>query len=296
LAAFAFARLTSYLTWREFCGNYVPIDWSMPVLAVIPARLGATRLPRKPLRLLGGLPLVVRVYQRVMALGVADHCVVATDAAEVLEACRLLDVPAVLTGSDHPSGTDRVAEVAARPEYARYDIVLNVQGDEPFVSRDALAGALAIVADGRAPIGTAAVRAEASMLDRPDVVKVVRRDDGRALYFSRAPIPFLRESTDAALRDPLVRQHVGVYAYHRDALQQWVGWPPHPLELIERLEQLRPLAHGLAIGVAEVSAVDGGIDTEDDLARANARWALHEASVHLPPGRTHDLTPSLGTI
>ena len=268
----------------------------MPVLAVIPARLGATRLPRKPLRLLGGLPLVVRVYQRVMALGVADCCLVATDAAEVLEACRLLDVPAVLTGRDHPSGTDRVAEVAARPEFARYDIVLNVQGDEPFVSRDALAGALAIVAEGRAPIGTAAVRADSSMLDRPDVVKVVRRDDGRALYFSRAPIPFLRESTDAAMRDPLVRQHVGVYAYHRDALQQWVGWPPHPLELIERLEQLRPLAHGLAIGVADVAAIEGGIDTEDDLARANARWALHEASVHLSPGRPHDLTPSLGTI
>ena len=112
----------------------------------------------------------------------------------------------------------------------------------------------------------------ASALAAPDVVKVVRADDGRALYFSRAPIPYLRETADVAIRDTLSRQHVGVYAYTRDALQAWVGWAPHPLELIERLEQLRPMAHGLAIGVADVPAADGGIDTEDDLERANRRW------------------------
>lgn len=245
----------------------------MSVLAVIPARLGATRLPRKPLRLLGGLPLVVRVYQNVAAMGVADQCVVATDSQEILDACAHADVPAVLTRTDHPSGTDRVAEVAARAEFSAHDVIVNVQGDEPFVSRLAIEGAVAIVASGGAPIGTAAVSVPQRALLQPDVVKVVCRDDGTALYFSRAPIPFLRDPSDAERLSPLVRQHLGIYAYTPVALQQWVRWAPHPLELVERLEQLRPLAHGLAIGVAAVTAAEGGIDTEDDLARANAHWA-----------------------
>ena len=244
----------------------------MSVLAVIPARLSATRLPRKPLRLLGGEPLIVRVYQRVMAHAVADLVVVATDHLEVLSACTSRGIPVVLTRDDHPSGTDRVAEVAARPEFNRFAVILNVQGDEPFVSRDALAGAVAIVQSGQAPIGTAAAPMPASALAAPDVVKVVRAEDGRALYFSRAQIPYLREPADVAIRDTLLRQHVGVYAYTRNALQAWVALAPHPLELIERLEQLRPMAHGLAIGVADVPPADGGIDTEDDLERANLRW------------------------
>ncbi len=244
----------------------------MLVLAVIPARLSATRLPRKPLRLLAGEPLIVRVYQRVLALNVADHVVVATDHADILAACEARGIPVVLTRDDHPSGTDRVAEVAARPEFARFAVILNVQGDEPFVSREALVGAVAIVTDGRAPIGTAAVPISVSALLTPDVVKVVRGDDGRALYFSRAPIPFLRDPVDADAQLALVRQHVGVYAYTRDALEAWVAWAPHALELVERLEQLRPLAHGLAIGVADVPAAEGGIDTEGDLERANMRW------------------------
>lgn len=261
----------------------------MPVLAVIPARLGATRLPRKPLRLLGGVPLVVRVYERVLALHVADQCVVATDDAEVMAACAAHDVPAVITASHHPSGTDRVAEVVRRPEFHGYTVILNVQGDEPFVSRSALVGAVGIVADGLAPIGTAAVRIDAALLNRPDVVKVVRTDAGRALYFSRAPIPFLRELADADQRAPFALQHVGVYAYAPDALAQWVSLPPHPLELIERLEQLRPLAHGIPIGVAEVEAAEGGIDTEDDLARANAHWTRQSAMTEQFPISTTGL-------
>ncbi len=248
----------------------------MPVLAVIPARLGATRLPRKPLRLLGGAPLVVRVYQRVAALGLAAQCIVATDDAEVVEACAVWDVPAVLTSGAHPSGTDRVAEVSRRPEFSAFDIILNVQGDEPFVSSDALRGAIDVVADGKALIGTAAVHIDPSLIARPDIVKVVRSDAGNALYFSRAPIPFLRDVADAAAQSPLVLQHVGVYAYTRSALARWVALPPHPLELVERLEQLRPLAHGLAIGVVELAVAEAGIDTEDDLARANAHWLIQE--------------------
>lgn len=246
----------------------------MTVLAVIPARLGATRLPRKPLRLLAGEPLIVRVFERVRSLAVADRIVVATDHEEVAETCRSRGIPVALTGSQHPSGTDRVAEVAAMPAYASAEILLNVQGDEPFVPREALAGAVAIVQRGQAPIGTAAVSAPAEVLHRPDVVKVVCADDGRALYFSRAPIPYLRDAQDEAIRRDLVRQHVGVYAYTRTALARWVAWDPHPLELIERLEQLRPLAHGLTIGVADVPAAEGGIDTEEDLERANARWSV----------------------
>lgn len=246
----------------------------MAVLAVIPARLGATRLPRKPLRLLAGAPLVVRVFERVQTLAVADHAVVATDHDEVVSVCQARGIPVVMTSAHHPSGTDRVAEVMNRPEYAGFTVGLNVQGDEPFVARQALAGAVRIVRGGVAPIGTAAVQVSPDILQRPDVVKVVRTDDGRALYFSRSPIPFLREASDAMLLHGIIRQHIGVYAYTRQALAQWVSWAPHPLELVERLEQLRPLAHGLAIGVADVPSAEGGIDTEEDLTRANARWSI----------------------
>ncbi|MEP6763755.1 MAG: 3-deoxy-manno-octulosonate cytidylyltransferase [Gemmatimonadaceae bacterium] len=245
----------------------------MSVLTVIPARLGATRLSRKPLRLLGGVPLVIRVFERVHALKIGDLCVVATDDIEVLNACRDHDVPAVLTSPDHPSGTDRVAEVAQQMKYRSFEFILNVQGDEPFVTSDALRAAVSQVTSGNASIGTVAVRASAEVLQKPDVVKVIRAESGHALYFSRAPIPFLRELDDSDLRNTLVRQHIGVYAYTRQALLEWVSLPPHPLELVERLEQLRPLAHGMQIGVADVAvAPERGIDTEEDLTRANARW------------------------
>jgi len=246
----------------------------MSVLAVIPARLGASRLPRKPMRLLGGVPLIVRVLERARALGVADRCVVATDSDEVLEAVRRAGGEIVLTSSEHPSGTDRVAEVARLAAYRAYDTIVNIQGDEPFASADAVRGATACVEQGGFPLGTASAPLSAASLAEPSIVKVVTADDGRALYFSRAAIPHLRDAADQPLRDALVRRHLGVYAYTRDALQRWVALPVHPLEQIERLEQLRPLAHGLAMGVAVVHEVpEGGIDTEDDLARANECWA-----------------------
>ena len=245
----------------------------MRTLAVIPARLGATRLPRKPLRLLAGQPVIVRVWERVREMGVAERCVVATDSDEVAAAVRGAGAECVLTRDDHPSGTDRVAEVASRPEFARFDVVVNVQGDEPFVSADAVRGAAGMVTAGGFELGTVSVHAGDAILDNPNVVKVLAADDGRALYFSRAPIPWLREPGDAPLRAGLVRQHIGVYAYAREALVRWVALPPHPLELVERLEQLRPLAAGMAMGVATVDAAPrGGIDTEDDLMRANAQW------------------------
>ena len=246
----------------------------MRALAVIPARLGATRLPRKPLRLLAGLPLVVRVWQRVTEIGVADRVVVATDSEEVADATREHGAEVVMTRATHPSGTDRVAEVAARPEFREFGVVINVQGDEPFLSAQALAGAARLVGDSRFPLATAAVIAPREILDNPHVVKVVADDDGRAMYFSRAPIPFLQNERDAETQRAHVWQHIGIYAYTTDALRRWVALPVNPLEQIERLEQLRPLAAGMAMGVALVDEpVRPGIDTEQDLERANEQWS-----------------------
>ena len=245
----------------------------MAILAVIPARMAATRLPGKPLRDLGGEPLVIRVWQRVISLGIADECVIATDSEAVADAARRAGATAEMTSDRHPSGTDRVAEIAARGHYRRFDTVVNVQGDEPFVARDAVEGAARLVASGAFPLGTACAPLASASIGRPDVVKVVRGDDLRALYFSRAPIPFLRDRADTADRDTVVRQHIGVYAYTRAALAAWVALPTHPLERIERLEQLRPLAAGLAMGVADVAdEIHRGIDTEEDLLAANAHW------------------------
>lgn len=250
----------------------------MSTLAVIPARLGATRLPRKPLRLLGGVPLVVRVLEQVRSLALADEIVVATEADEVAVAVRAAGGTAVITSPDHPSGTDRVAEVAALPQYAAHDVIVNVQGDEPFMRGDAMEGAIRMVRNEGFALGTAAGRRGSEILDDPNCVKVVRADDGRALYFSRAPIPFLRDHEERVTRDALVLQHMGIYACRRDALLRWVSLPPHPLELIEKLEQLRALAAGLAMGVAIVEAPSWGeVNTEDDLVRANSHWTATTA-------------------
>ena len=165
----------------------------MKTLAVIPARLGASRLPRKPLRLLAGLPLVVRVWQRVQSLEVASRCVIATDSDEVADAVRPHGAEVVLTSADHPSGTDRVAEVASLPEFRAFDAIVNVQGDEPFVSAEAVRAAADIVTRERFDLGTVATPASPDVLEVPHVVKVVADDDGRAMYFSRATIPYLRD-------------------------------------------------------------------------------------------------------
>lgn len=216
---------------------------------------------------------MVRVWARVSAIGVANHVVVATDSEEIARTIREAGGDATLTSDAHPSGTDRVAEVAAQRAYDRYDAFINVQGDEPFVSEAAVRSAADEVTSGRFPLGTAAAPAGEDILALPHVVKVIVADDGRALYFSRAPIPWLRDPDDAPLRAGIIRQHIGVYAYTRDALTAWVALPPHPLERIERLEQLRPLAAGFAMGVAVVRELPaGGVDTEDDLIRANIRW------------------------
>jgi len=254
----------------------------MGTLVVIPARLGAMRLPRKPLRLLSGLPLIVRVWQRISQMNVADAVVVATDDESVASAVRAVGAECVMTSDEHTSGTERVAEVAAQPRFKGFKTIVNVQGDEPFIGSGAVKGAADLVSTGRFPLGTAASRASTEILDTPSLVKVVVAQDGRAMYFSRAPIPYLRDKADSAKLAERTLQHIGVYAYSREALTQWVSLPPHPLEEIERLEQLRPLAAGLPIGVAVTNeAPASGIDTEEDLERANARWdAFMEGAVN----------------
>lgn len=242
----------------------------MPVLGVIPARLHSTRLPRKPLQALAGVPLVVRVAERVAALGLLDELVVATDAEEVASVVAKAGMRVVLTDPGHRSGTDRVAEVATRSEFAGFDLVANIQGDEPFLPAGALAGALTRVREGD-EIGTAAAPLSAEYAHDPDRVKVVLDRRGRALYFSRAPIPHVR---DAEPGDRTRHwQHLGIYAFSRAALRRWAGLEPTELERAERLEQLRALEHGMTIGVARLGEPAlPGVDTPDDLRRAEAHW------------------------
>jgi 3-deoxy-manno-octulosonate cytidylyltransferase (CMP-KDO synthetase) len=236
----------------------------MRLLGVIPARLGSTRLPNKPLQLLAGEPLVTRVIARVRHLGIVEELVVATDSPMVVEVVARTDTPAVLTRTDHPSGSDRVAEVAALPAYRDYDVIVNLQGDEPFLSAEALAGAVERVRAGDA-IGTAAAPLDAAQAADPSRVKVVTDVGGRALYFSRAPIPFRRDPEDAA--DGLYWQHVGLYAWTRDALERWAGFPPTRAETAEKLEQLRALEAGMLLYVVEVNEAPIGVDTPEDLIR-----------------------------
>ncbi|HET7321926.1 MAG TPA: 3-deoxy-manno-octulosonate cytidylyltransferase [Longimicrobiaceae bacterium] len=244
------------------------------VLGVIPARLGSTRLPRKPLHLMAGRPLLEWVWRRVVSLGVCAEVVVATDSDEVADVARGFGARVELTSPDHPSGTDRVAEVAELPAYAGHDTIVNVQGDEPFIRAETLQAAAALVAEAGWAVGTAAapIGAVHEWLD-PAVVKVALAADGGALLFSRAPIPFVRDGEPTAdqLAGGEFLRHVGLYAYRRDALRRWVALPEGRLERLERLEQLRPLAAGIRIGVARVQGVELGVDTPADAAAAEAR-------------------------
>ena len=245
----------------------------MPALGVIPARLASTRLSRKPLQLLGGKPLIVRVAERVSEAGVFDRVVVATDATEVLTAVTAAGFEAVLTSESHESGTDRVAEVARRAAFRDYDIVVNVQGDEPFLAAEALQGALARVTRDGDDVGTAAAPLEPELVGDPARVKVVCDLRGRALYFSRSPVPHWRDGGTPPVG--LHWQHIGLYAFTRAALARWSSLEPTSLERAERLEQLRALEHGMTLGVARLNEpVEPGIDTPEDLQRAEARWTV----------------------
>lgn len=224
---------------------------------------------------LAGDPLIVWVARRVAELAVVDHIVVATDAQSVVDVVQHAGFAAVLTSPKHETGTERIAEVVTRKEFTEFDLILNVQGDEPFVARAAVTGTLDRLRAGD-PIATAAgLLAPADAAD-PARVKVVLTVTGHAAYFSRAPIPFHRAEGIEGPGAAPYHQHVGIYGYTRAALANWARLPPLPAERAERLEQLRPLLHGVPIGVATFPERPApGIDTPDDARRADGILARH---------------------
>ena len=235
---------------------------------VVPARFASTRLPGKPLALLAGTPLVLHVHALAVRSG-AREVVVATDDARIGDACVSAGADVELTDASHLSGTDRIAEVAARRGWAPDSIIVNVQGDEPLLPPALIAQAAGLLESDRgAAIATLATPiATAGEFHDPNVVKVVASCNGRALYFSRAPIPWERD--DGASLPRGARRHLGIYAYRVEALRLLSQAPPSPLELVERLEQLRALQLGLVIAVADACEAPGpGIDTREDLERA----------------------------
>jgi 3-deoxy-manno-octulosonate cytidylyltransferase (CMP-KDO synthetase) len=249
----------------------------MSFTVIIPARLASTRLPNKPLADLGGKPMVVRVAERARASG-ASRIIVATDAPSILAACEAHGIEACMTRADHPSGTDRIAEVALTLGLADDEVVVNLQGDEPLIDPSLLAACAARIRDG-VPMATVAhpIHDLADVFN-PNVVKVVLDKAGRALYFSRATIPWHRDAF-AATQDSLPAgyaplRHVGLYAYSNAFLQAYPALESSPLETIEALEQLRVLWHGVPIAVHITdSAPPAGVDTPDDLERVRRHYA-----------------------
>jgi 3-deoxy-manno-octulosonate cytidylyltransferase (CMP-KDO synthetase) len=243
----------------------------VPFIVIIPARLASTRLPNKPLADLGGKPMVVRVAERAQQAGAA-RIIVATDHEDIRAACEQHGVEVCMTRADHPSGTDRIAEVARALQLAPDAVVVNLQGDEPLIDPALLQAAAARIG-AEVPMSTCAHPLhDAADAFNPNVVKVVLDKAGRALYFSRATIPWHRDAF-AQSRDQLPSgyaplRHIGLYAYRNDFLQAYPQLEVSPLEGIEALEQLRVLWHGYPIAVHVTdSAPAAGVDTPEDLER-----------------------------
>jgi 3-deoxy-manno-octulosonate cytidylyltransferase (CMP-KDO synthetase) len=265
----------------------IPQNNSQPkTVAIIPARYGSTRLPGKALIEIAGKPMVCWVAERALAARNVDRVIVATDSEQIVDAVRARGIEAMLTSSEHASGTDRVAEVAAALPDA--EIIVNVQGDEPMISPQTIEKAVAVMAaEIRKPSAGAGIvttwepiESVADLLD-PDLVKVVVDADDNAVYFSRSPIPYPRDavkrhgSPDIALAaEPellkLFRKHTGLYVYRREVLLEFTRWPQTELEKIEALEQLRALAHGVKIKVIEACSTSIGVDTWVDLQKVEA--------------------------
>ncbi|MES2039732.1 MAG: 3-deoxy-manno-octulosonate cytidylyltransferase [Pseudomonadota bacterium] len=243
----------------------------MSFIAIIPARLASSRLANKPLADIGGKPMVVRTAEQALLSG-ASAIMVATDHADIVAACNAHGVPVCMTRADHPSGTDRIAEVAASMNLADDAVVVNVQGDEPLID-PALIAATAALVNVDVPMATAAHPIHAIEDGfNPNVVKVVLDKHGRALYFSRATIPWHRDGFAISREQfppayaPL--RHIGLYAYRNDFLKKYPQLAVSPLEQIEALEQLRVLWHGYAIAVHVTgSSPAPGVDTAEDLER-----------------------------
>jgi 3-deoxy-manno-octulosonate cytidylyltransferase (CMP-KDO synthetase) len=245
---------------------------------VIPARFASSRLPAKPLADICGKPMIVRVVERVANCG-ADETWVATDSEEVRDVVVAAGYRAMMTRADHPSGTDRLAEVVSTRGWGAETIVVNVQGDEPLIDPGLVSDVAHLLRqDAGASIATAShAILDAADFFNPNVVKVVTANDGSALYFSRAPIPYARDEFGAS-RDVLpaglpAQRHVGLYAYKAGFLSQYASLAPTPLEQFEALEQLRALAHGFRIRVLVTeNAPEAGVDTPEDLERVRRRF------------------------
>jgi 3-deoxy-manno-octulosonate cytidylyltransferase (CMP-KDO synthetase) len=236
-------------------------------LVVIPARLGSTRLPRKPLADIGGKPMVVRVAERAQQSN-AQSVVVATDSPEIQAVCDQYRIECLLTSADHPTGTDRIAEVAQLLKLPADTLVVNVQGDEPLIPPELINQVAQTLADNAAcAISTVAVPiVDTAEISNPNVVKVVLNRANEALYFSRATIPFVRDIDSKQAITHL--RHLGIYAYRADFLQAYARLEPAPHEQAEALEQLRALWNGYHIAVHTASeAPPAGVDTVEDLER-----------------------------
>lgn len=250
----------------------------MEYVIIIPARYASSRLPGKPLALVGGLPMIQRVYQQAR-LSQAREVVIATDDLRVAELARGFGAEVVMTAAEHASGTDRLEEVVCIRNYPPEQIVVNLQGDEPLIPPELLDQVATALAESSAPMATLCepIRHRDDFFN-PNIVKVVRNAARIALYFSRAPIPFARDialDSDAAWQQaalPALR-HIGLYAYRAGLLHQFVGWPVSPLEQIEALEQLRALSQGVDILVEEARVTPPpGVDTPADLELINQLW------------------------
>jgi len=231
----------------------------MKVIAVIPARLASTRLPRKMLREIHGRPLVIWAYQALLSSPRLDDVIIATDSEEILEVCNQHACHARMTSSRHRSGTERVHEISQSVDA---DVYLNVQGDEPMIQAAHIAALVELMEDSNIPVGTLRTPASSADIANPNAVKVVTDSNNRALYFSRSTIPYDRDRSQ-----PRYFKHLGIYAYRKTVLDKFVTLPESSLELAERLEQLRFLENGIPIYAAETPHDSIGVDTEEDLAR-----------------------------
>ncbi len=233
---------------------------------IIPARYGSTRFPGKALALLQGRPLVVHVLQRAQQAQLGP-VYVATDDARIAKAVQQAGGQAIMTRSDHASGTDRVAEALGKlDDVAQDEVIINVQGDEPLIEAETLRLLAARFDDPLVQMATVAAPIAPELAQSPHIVKVVVDAAGRALYFSRSVLPW----SDQQSATPL-RRHLGLYAWRRQSLLQFAAWPASPYEKAERLEQLRALHHGLSIYVVDVKRAWGGVDTPEDLAALESR-------------------------
>ncbi|MEX0624529.1 3-deoxy-manno-octulosonate cytidylyltransferase [Saccharospirillum sp.] len=238
----------------------------MATVIMIPARYSSSRLPGKPLLDINGQPMVIRVAMAVQACG-ADRVVIATDDERIRRVVTDAGFSAVMTRPDHPSGTDRLQEASEQLGLQANDIVVNVQGDEPLMPADnVLQVARLLEHSPQAQVATLYEPVTAmAMVTNPNAVKLVQRQDGEVLYFSRAGIPFDRDSTKTS-PEGIWKRHIGLYAYRKSALDAFVGWPESPLEQLEKLEQLRFMEHGAVIVAAQaVRPVPAGVDTQADL-------------------------------